>query len=387
MKRFVKYFIILIYPFSITAQVPEKQVSFAKESKTHEYYVKQAELWWKRIEKDKSSEENWYNYYRACRNAQGTLNWREDFVKESSFLKSGPDIVKLMEQNIPGTFTYYYVTYSQRGIDPAKGNFLLKAYEINPTFEGINSEMVTYAESIFDNELRKKVNKTWYPLNELSPGLLDYGYNVLMSVKPNSVLLTQHDNDSYPVWMLQDAKNIRPDVLVINFDFLRLDSYRKTVFDQLGIKPLDFKYTSDYEQDWKTILNHFLTNYQNNRPLFIAMTVSQDYYKSFIPKMTISGLTYKFSNDSDDITQVNKDVIEQDFLLDYLKIQLVPDSNQRNVNKQNINYLKCFKLIYDYYQTIGNNKRANTIKELALLISSNSEDPVIITTTENDFKK
>jgi len=208
-----------------------------------------------------------------------------------------------------------------------------------------------------------------------------------MSVKPNSVLLTQHDNDSYPVWMLQDAKNIRPDLLVINFDFLRLDSYRKAVFDQLGIIPLDFQYSSDYESDWKTILNHFLSNYNNIRPLYIAMTVSQDYYKPFTSKMTISGLTYKLSSDSEDSIKINKDVIEQDFLLDYLKVQLMPESNQKNVNKQNINYLKCFKLIFDYYQSTGDNKRANNIRELASLISNNSGDPSIITATGKDFNK
>jgi hypothetical protein len=389
MDNSAKYFFILllILPFSIKAQTPEKQVSFARESKSHEYYVKQADLWWKEIEKDKSSEENWYNYFRACRNAQGTANWRDDFVKESPYLKTGPEIVSLMEQYIPNSFTFNYVVYSIQGIDPSKGNYLLKAYEINPKFEGINAAMVIYAVSILDNDLRKKVNKNWHPLNELSSGLLNYGYNVLMSVKPNSVLLTQHDNDSYPIWMLQDVKEIRPDVLVINFDFLRLDSYRKNVFNQLGIKPLDLQLSNDYELDWKTILNHFLSNYHNNRPLYIAMTVSQDYYKSFVPKMTISGLTYRFLTSQEDLIKLNRDIIEQDFLLDYLKVQLLSDSNQENVYKQNINYLKSFKLIYDYYQSIGDKKRANDIKELALIISKNSGDPSTITTTNKDFNK
>jgi hypothetical protein len=370
----------------MNAQTPEMQVSFAKESKTHDYYVKQAELWWKEIEKDKSSEENWYNYFRACRNAHGTANWRDDFVKESSYLKTGPEIVSLMEQFIPNSFTFNYVSYSIQGIDPSKGNFLLKAFEINPKFEGINAAMVTYAVSILDNDLRKKVNKNWYPLNELSPGLINYGYNVLMSVKPNSILLTQHDNDSYPIWMLQDVKEIRPDVLVINFDFLLLDSYRKDVFNQLGIKPLDLQLNDDYELNWKNVLNHFLSNYHNDRPLYFAMTVSQDYYKGFVAMMDISGLTYRFSTSPADLTKLNKDIIEHDFLLDYLKVQLIPDSNIKNVNRQNINYLKCFKLVFDYYQSIGDEKKANELKELAIIIANNSGDPLIVTAADKDFK-
>ncbi len=72
--------VLLTYQISTCLQAQEiiaaePQISFANESKPHSYYVKQAELWWKEIEKDKTSETSWYNYYRACRNAQGTANW------------------------------------------------------------------------------------------------------------------------------------------------------------------------------------------------------------------------------------------------------------------------------------------------------------------------
>ncbi len=291
-----------------------------------------------------------------------------------------------MEQYIPDSFTFNYVAYSIRGIDPSKGYYLLKAYEINPKYEGINAAMVTYAVSILDKHLRKKVNNNWYPLNELSPGLLNYGYNVLMSVRPNSILLTQHDNDSYPVWMLQDVKNIRPDVMVINFDFLRLDSYRNAIFDQLGIKPLDFRYSSDFESDWMIILSHFLANYNNTRPLYIAMTVSGDYYKDYAAMMSVSGLTYRFLTSPEDPIKLNRAIIENEFLLDYLKIQLLPDPNQKNVNNQNVNYLKSFKFVFDYYQSIGDEKKAEEIKKLAIKISDNSENILIINTTDSDFK-
>ena len=45
---------------NIEAQQPEKIYSIAKVDKPHEYYVQQAELWWKAIEKDKTNEDAWY---------------------------------------------------------------------------------------------------------------------------------------------------------------------------------------------------------------------------------------------------------------------------------------------------------------------------------------
>lgn len=137
--------ITFLFPVSVFAQKPEKQISFANEKMPHSYYVGQANLWWMEVQKNKTSENNWYNYYRACRNAQGTDNWREDFVKESPSLKLGDDIVKLMKQYIPNTFIYYFVAGSTGGVDPNAGPYLLKAYAMNPDFDGINSDMVTYA--------------------------------------------------------------------------------------------------------------------------------------------------------------------------------------------------------------------------------------------------
>lgn len=177
MKSLIPFFLLCILPMALFGQKPEKQISFARETKAHLYYVKQAELWWKEIEKDKTSEESWYNYYRACRNTHGSANWKSDFVKESPYLKFGADILKLMKENIPGTFTYYYVAGSDGGVDPVNGSYLLKAYEMNPNFEGIHANLITYAVSISDNALRRKVNKEWFARNGLSQGLLSYGYN------------------------------------------------------------------------------------------------------------------------------------------------------------------------------------------------------------------
>lgn len=388
MKKSIQFICILLLtiPISVAAQKPEKQISFAKETKSHEYYVKQAELWWLEIQWDKTSEDSWYNYFRACRNAQGTANWREDFVKESPYLKSGKDIVKLMEENIPDTFTFNYVAYSIQGIDPTKGSYLVKAYEKNPRYDGINAAMVTYAVSILDPDLRKKVNVNWYPLNELSPGLLDYAYNVLMSVEPNSILLTQHDNDSYPIWMLQDVKGIHSDVTVINFDFLLLDSYRQEIFNRLNIKQFDLKLTDNYQVNWQNVLRHFLTNYGNDRPLYFAMTVSENLYKEFADKMTGSGLAYRFRDKPQNIVELNKNLIENRFLLDYLKIQLIPDSNQKNVDQQNINYLKCFKTAFDYYKFNQNLQQAGRIQELSQNIAKQSGDETVIKSVTRDFR-
>lgn len=151
----------------------------------------------------------------------------------------------------------------------------------------------------------------------------DYAYNLLMSCRKDAVLFTNGDNDTFPLWFMQEVEGVRKDVRVVNLSLVNTNWYihqLKTHDPKLVIGFTDEEIDALEPQPWRfkqavgfkvpnsaitveleprpylkvqdIMVLHIVQNNYPKHPIQFAVTVSDDNMMGLEKYLIMEGMVY-----------------------------------------------------------------------------------------------
>ena len=181
-----------------------------------------------------------------------------------------------------------------------------------------------------------------YHINDRSNNYIahNYGMNILQYLDEDAILITNGDNDTFPLWYLQQVEGVRLDVDIVNLSLSQINWHLKQI-KQAGV-PISFTFdqieqmhpywTRDPETNELTLVTlkdiaiHDIIRTNNfERPVYFAVTV--DDFMGYYDNLQLEGMVFKLTQETGrhmvDIERTYENVFEN---YDYSSIVDVEDN-------------------------------------------------------------
>lgn len=327
------------------AEGPERIASKTLEIRSISWYETQANAWRQELKSNGLNSNAWYQLYAASYYAQQS---------EQELLA----ILDEMEKAVPSSYEYLVVKGWHDEFTKPAWEALNDAYKQKPNQPEALLPLQLFSEYYSDENSRKGFSHKLFQRGLVSANLLNYSYNVLMSLDPNSILITEGESATTPLYILQDVMKVRTDVSILSLDLLLHDEYRKRKLLPLGIR---FEW-ADHVANKKALLCAQLPKQNENRKFYYALTIGKENVTSIREYLYVVGLASLHSNfNFDNIAQVKQN-IEHSFLTDYLLVDFNGASNNDAGRVFNPNYLLPMILLYERYRQGNEMEKAKKLR-------------------------
>ena len=372
---------LCLITLSLSAQKtrPERVISFVDVTWKTDKYESLEKQWKKLVDKDKKDAEAWENYYLAAMYKFKTSHYYKGETPKGS-IEEQHQIMEAMGKSIPNTYEYNKLMYRDHNLNPEYGHYLEKAFEIDPSRIDLYPTLTSYYEVIRDTAKKAAIYRKWYSTDkEYEEYKLSYGYNALMTVEKDAIILSHGDNQVYPVEMIQFGKNMRLDVSIISQSMFLAKAYYKNLLKSLNMPAFEITF-DDFKKDFpnnnQKAYNAFVNakiqhiiDHANGRPIYFPIQIRKEIKEHFEDNLYLVGVFYKYSETPFDNYAILKKNFEQVLYLDNLKVDLKPTLKNSTKYQLQILYLVPLSELYKHYLLSGSIGKAYNTKDLILKIA------------------
>jgi Tfp pilus assembly protein PilF len=213
--------------------------------------------------------------------------------------------------------------------------------------------------------------------------ILDLAYNLLVGLPPNAILVTSGDNDTYPLWALQNScEPFRPDVTVANLSLLNIPAVVKMMRDSFGL-PVSL---TDTQIDSlapvpgpegvllpaQQVLDDVVARAARaGKPLYFAVTLRSEKVKAYEGRMVLEGLVNRIVDTATAPVDYDRIIanLKDNYRLAWPEpLPAWPENMSpltRNVAPLAMNYANLYVLLVPYYDSLGRKDEAESARQQA----------------------
>lgn len=259
-------------------------------------------------------------------------------------------------ERFPDSFLHYYTEFQMAGWSDEGIAFLEKALAIDDSQPLAKEDQLVRAELLGID--RKRHAKELFEAGLIHASTLNYSYNLLMSVAQDGLLIVDGLHLTIPIWVLQDAMNVRTDVAILNLELAtQQETYARKMLVQNG---------------FDNTIDGLLSGKQSDK-VYYALTLPRAILDQSEKDLYVVGLASTTSEPSFNHFKVLQKNMEHRFLMDYLSIDFNGEPKTATGRVLATNYLVPLLLLKDFYVELKEDQRSNELTEQIRLLSKDTQ--------------